>query len=274
MLYYGTNGVHKLIKLNKLILFSASKILEEDKKITAGAKEKASSCLHGNTKILLVNNTWKKISDLKPNEMIVDKDLQPQRILGINYTYLQGRSLYRFADDGPLFTTDHQFFSLLGSTTTAVASLRCLLQENPQLEGENIIEMKDGGTVLRYDVTSKKMEEIEIILTETRDFPLHEKVYFLEVTGDGSYVADNYIAKHELPDFTRRPFTNICFAHVLQSYNKTKERNKVSLSLEGFNSILKHVKRIKALWEFIVEFGDQMEGKKYISNMSLLHFCF
>ena len=109
-----------------------------------------------------------------------------------------------------------------------------------------------------------------MILTESRDFPLHEKVYFLEVTGDGSYVADNYIAKHELPDFTRRPFTNICFAQVLQVYNKTKDRKKESLSLEGFNSILKHVKRIKALWEFIVEFGDQMEGK----NISVIcHYC-
>ena len=258
----------------ELILFSVFDIRDHDKKIAAGAEMKAKSCLHSNTKILLANNTWKKISDLKPNEMILDKDLQPQRILGINYTYLQGRSLYRFADDGPLFTADHQFFSLLGSATTAVASLRCLLQENPQLEGEDIIEMKDGGTVLRYDVTSKKMEEIEMILTESRDFPLHEKVYFLEVAGDGSYVADNYVAKHELPDFTRRPFTNICFAQVLQIYSKSKERRKVSLSLEGFNSILKHVKRIKALWEFIVEFGDQMKGKKYINNMSLLHFGF
>ena len=262
------------LALNESILFSVDEINNQNEQIAKSAKEKTRACLHGNTKILLANNTWKKISDLKPNEMIVDKDLQPQKILVINYTYLQGKSLYQFADDGPLFTADHQFFSSLGSTTTAVASLRYLLQGNPQLEGEDIIEMKNGGTVLRYNVTLKKMEEAEIILTESKDFPLHEKVYFLEVTGDGSYVADNYIAKHELPDFRRRPFTNICFAQVLQIYNKTKEKKKVSLSLEGFNSILKHVKRIKALWEFIVEFGDQMEGKKYISNISLLQFCF
>ena len=226
------------------------------------------SCLHGNTKVLLANYTEKKVSELKLNDQILDRYLRPQKIIGLNCSYLQERSMYQLSDDGPIFTPDHQFFTALDKSTTVVASLKMLFNENPQLDGEDIKEMQNGETVLRYDTLSQQIQEHKIFLVEHKNFLPETKVYFIEVGGEGSYIANNYVAKHELPHFIKRPFTNLCYAKVLQIYKKLDERKKFSVSLEGSKQIKKHVEKIKTLWEFIVEFNIDMQGKSTAQRMS------
>ena len=228
------------------------------------------SCLLGNTKVLLANYTEKNVSELKLNDQILDRYLQPQKIIGVNYSYLQERSMYQFADDGPIFTPEHQFFTELGKSTTVVASLKKLFNENPQLDGEDIKEMRNEETVLMYNTLSQQIQEHEIFLVEHKNFSPETKVYFIEVSGEGSYIANNYVAKHELPHFIKRPFTNLCYAKVLQIYKKLNERKKFSVSLEGSKQIKKHVEKIKTLWEFIVEFKIDMQGKSLEQKLSCL----
>ena len=219
------------------------------------------SCLHGDTKILLADYSEKNVSDLRVDDYILNRYLQPQKVIGINFSYLQERNMYQFGDDGPLFTADHQFYTVLDKSTTIVVSLKFLLGENPQLDGEDIQEIKNGDTVLKYDTLTQCIKENEIFLKEHKYYPPETKVYFVEVSGDGSYIAQNYIAKHELPDFRKFPFTNICFKKVLEIYKKLHEEKKFSISLEGSLQIKKHVNNIKALWQCITEFNINMEGK-------------
>ena len=112
--------------------------------------------------------------------------------------------MYQFPNNGPLITADHQFYTAIDTSTRAVVSLEILLKENPQLLGEDIKEMRNGGSVLRYETLSQEIQNKEIFLTEHKGFKAETKVYFVKVTGDGSYIADNY----ELPDLTKCPFTN------------------------------------------------------------------
>ena len=191
------------------------------------------------------------------NDEILDRYLQPQKVIGINYTYLQDRNMYQFANDGPLITADHQFYTAMDTSTTVVASLEVLLKENPQLVGED-----NGGSVLRYETLSQEIQNKEIFLMEHKGFKAETKVYFMEVSGDGSYIADSYVAKHELPDFTKYPFTNICYAKVLQIYKKLNKERKFPASLEGSKLIKSSAMKIKTLWKFIVEFEVDMQGKE------------
>ena len=250
--------------MQRLTFFILEKDLGENGKYIKDEAEKrtSESCLHENTKILLANKTMKKICEIKVNDQILDRYLQPQKVIGINYTYLQDRNMYQFANDGPLFTADHQFYTSMDTSTTVVASLEVLLKENPQLDGEDIKEMRNGDSVLRYETLSQEMQHEEIFLKEYKSFETETKVYFMEVSGDGSYIADNYVAKHELPDFTKYPLTNICYAKVLQIYRKLDKERKFHVSLEGSRLINNNVMKIKTLWKFIVEFDVDMQGKE------------
>ena len=243
-------------------LFLDDKIKENDEKIKTKAEDRSKSCLHENTKILLANKTMKKICEIKVNDQILDRYLQPQKVIGINYTYLGDRNMYQFANDGPLFTADHQFYTSMDTSTTVVASLEVLLKENPQLVGEDIKEMRNGSSVLRYETLSEEIQHEEIFLKEYESFEAEAKVYFMEVSGDGSYIADNYVAKHELPDLAKYPLTNICYAKVLQIYKKLDKERKFPVSLQGSKLIHNNVMKIKTLWKFIVEFDVDMQGKE------------
>ena len=170
--------------------------------------------------------------------------------------------MYQFANDGPLFTADHQFYTSMDTSTTVVASLEVLLKENPQLVGEDIKEMRNGSSVLRYETLSEEIQNEEIFLKEYESFEAEAKVYFMEVSGDGSYIADNYVAKHELPDLAKYPLTNICYAKVLQIYKKLDKERKFPVSLQGSKLIHNNVMKIKTLWKFIVEFDVDMQGKE------------
>ena len=219
---------------------------------------------------MLADYSEKKVSDLRVDDYILNRYLQPQKVIGVNYSYLQERSMYQFADDGPIFTPEHQFFTELDKSTTVVASLKTLFNENPQLDGEDVKEMRNKETVLKYDTLSQQIQEHEIFLVEHKNFSPETKVYFIEVGGEGSYIVNNYVAKHELPHFIKRPFTNLCYAKLLKIYKKLDERKKFSVSLEGSKQIKKHVEKIKTLWEFIVEVKIDMQGKSLEQKLSCL----
>ena len=220
---------------------------------------------------MLADYSEKNISDLSVDDYILSRYLQPQKVIGINFSYLQERNMYQFGDDGPLFTADHQFYTVLDKPATIVVSLKVLLGENPQLDGEDIQEMKNGDTVLKYDNLTQCIKEHEILLKEHKYYPPETKVYFVEVSGDGSYIAQNYVAKHELPDFRKFAYTNICFGKVLEIYKKLDKEKKFPVSLEGSLQIKNHVSKIKALWQCVTEFNVNMEGEDvFVSIFQML----
>ena len=233
-----------------------------EKEIEAIAKSSSSSCLLGDSQILLANGCWKEIRHLTSSDVIVDRYLSPQKVITVNFSYLGNRSLYSFnGEKKPLFTPEHQFFtSLHPDASTSVVSLKLLYEENPQMRGANVEAMiPTGTTVLKLDYTTGKIQQTKVSVEEHTGYNKETKVYFLLVTGDGSYIADGYASKHELPDFTKRPLTNACMAKVMQMYVKLD--NKFPVSFTSYTKIVEyHVKKIKMLWEFMIEMDVNLEG--------------
>ena len=58
----------------------------------------------------------------------------------------------------------------------------------------------------------------EFNLTEHTDYPEDTLVYFLIVQGGGSYIVDNFVSRHELPDLERWPLTYACILAVVRDY--------------------------------------------------------
>ena len=239
--------------------------------ITAQSQKASSSCLFGDSNILLADGRWKEIRYLRSGDVIVDRYLAPQRVIAVNFTYLGERPLYSFnGKKEPLFTPEHQFYtSLKPDSSTSVVSLKLLYDENPQMRGENVEEMGSGNTVaLNFDRATGEIQEVKVFVKEHTEYGKETKVYFMLVTGDGSYIADRYVAKHEIPDFTKRPLTNVCMAKVIQVYVKLDDDKKFPVSHSSCTETVGyHAKKIKILWEIIAEIDIYPEG------YYLIYFC-
>ena len=226
------------------------------------------SCFLGTTRIILASGEQKYISQLQTSDIIIDKYMNPQEIIGVNYTYLGKRNLYSFGKNGPMFTSEHQFCISLDKETTVVVSLAALHKENPQLQSDDIQEIVPGTKILQLNMQSNIFEQTSIHVTEHSGYMEETKVYFLEVTGDGSYIVtgdglQGYVAKHELPNFVKTPFTNICIGQIINIYKKLDEDKRFALSyLNHSRTIPYHVDNVLKLWSFMTEFNVYPEGNR------------
>ena len=162
------------------------------------------SCLLGKCCILMVDYKWVAIEKLTGGDTILDKNLQPVKVLATNHSFLGARRLFSFGKTGPIFTGEHQFISSAGSPV--VVDRADLFNENPQLIEENVEEMYESTKILAYEA-GKGVRPVDINLVEHNKYPSNTKVFFVEVEGDGTYIVDNYVAKHELPNFEKWPLT-------------------------------------------------------------------
>ena len=232
-----------------------------------GLKTVLGSCFLGTTRIILANGKQKYISQLQTSDIIIDKYMNPQKVIGVNYSYLGKRNLYSFGINGPMFTPEHQFCISLDKETTVVVSLEVLHKENPQLQSDDIQEIVPGTNILQLNMQSNLFDQTPIHVTENSGYMEETKVYFLEVTGDGSYIAtgdglQGYVAKHELPNFVKSPFTNICIGQIINIYKKLDADKRFAVSyLSHSRTIPYHVDNILKLWSFMTEFNVYPEGK-------------
>ena len=51
------------------------------------------------------------------------------------------------------------------------------------------------------------------------------KVYYMEVEGDGTYIVNNFVARHELPDFTKWPLTFMTLGMTAKVFNLQEKEN-------------------------------------------------
>ena len=51
------------------------------------------------------------------------------------------------------------------------------------------------------------------------------KVYYMEVEGDGTYIVNNFVARHELPDFTKWPLTFITLGKTAKVFHLQEKEN-------------------------------------------------
>ena len=99
--------------------------------------------------------------------------------------------------------------------TSIVVNLESLFLENPQLVQENVKQMTSETKVLRYN--GETLEAVIVDLLEHSEYPPDTKVYFIEVEGDETYIVDNFVAKHELPNFAKWPLTFLTIGLLTKS---------------------------------------------------------
>ena len=184
--------------------------------------QKGGSCIIGSSQVLMADFTTKNACDIKRGDIVLDQNLQPVRVIGCNFTYLGSRSLYSFGDHGPIFTGEHQFVSADGGTV--VVDLRALHEENPQLKEEDVYEMNEKSKVLKLKNT-KRFQTVDVSLKKHENYVEETKVYFIEVEGDGTYIVDNFLAKHEMPNLQKWPLTFLAIGLTVQRLNVPEDQS-------------------------------------------------
>ena len=167
-------------------------------------------------------------------EKVLDMHLKPMKVMATNFSYLGPRKLFSFGESGPFFTEEHQFMTDDGATS-CVVNLDSLLDENPQMIHQSVTSLTANTLLLRFNEESLEAEGVK--LTE-HGYSRDTKVYFIEVEGDGTYIVDNFVAKHELPNFTKWPLTFLTIGLTTQAMKLPLEA-----SLEAHEESLPHMVR-------------------------------
>ena len=175
------------------------------------------SCLLGDTKILMANYSLKQIQDIQHGDLILDGNLKTVHVIATNPTFLGDRKLYQFSPNGPVFTPEHQFYSNLTTGQIGVMSKQELYIENPQMEeNDQVYEFDQLSNLLQFQNRKVVQKEFQIIPYKKMD--PSTRVYFLITSGlDGSYIANNFVSKHELPDFEKWPMAYATLGNIFFS---------------------------------------------------------
>jgi hypothetical protein len=72
-------------------------------------RSRSGSCLLGTCQILMADMTLKKIHNIRPCDMVLDRHLAPVAVIGVNESILGHRPMHHFSPKGPLFTPGMSF---------------------------------------------------------------------------------------------------------------------------------------------------------------------
>ncbi len=182
---------------------------------------KTSSCLKTGTKILMADFSEKDVETLKVGDMILDKDFNSVRVLGVAYEFLLLEKFYGFNDESSFFTNSHIFVGPpkkaeedSGSGMKLYAeSISNLYSHNPLMEYLNVTEM---GSHDNTEVTLFYLENSTLsvfgkavrVVEDPQIYAMDTPVYFIEVDSPtGSYFANGYVCQHEIPPVEHWPNT-------------------------------------------------------------------
>lgn len=181
---------------------------------------KTSSCLKTGTKILMADFTEKYVETLKVGDMILDKDLNSARVLGVSYEFLLQQKFYGFEDEPSFFTNSHIFVGPPnadednGSGMKLYAeSISNLYSHNPLMEYLNVTEMGSYAntevTLFHLENTTMKVFERAVhVVEDPHIYAMDTPVYFIEVDSPtGTYIANGYVCQHEIPPVEHWPNT-------------------------------------------------------------------
>ena len=118
---------------------------------------------------------------------------------------------------------------------TAVADPDALFNENPQLKERGASTLADHVALPRLDAKEISMSGEFSLCEHPGPHRRETRVYFVIVEGEGSYIVDRFVARHELPDFDSWPDTFACLVAVVSDYAAIDE-NLRYLMKDGFSS--------------------------------------
>jgi hypothetical protein len=174
-----------------------------------------SSCLKAGTMILMADGSSKPVEQIMKGDMILDKDLRPCAVIGCNYFFLGDRNFFGFADGQEFFTEVHLFVGP-GMTLRTVCK-DALFKENPCFEHFGQVEGMEGEFEILTTTDGVKVQAQRYSLYEDlTEYPRDTRVYFLEVDNPtGTYFANGFLCRHELPPFHLWPRTFACLQEMM-----------------------------------------------------------
>ncbi|UJR18157.1 hypothetical protein I4U23_005057 [Adineta vaga] len=182
----------------------------------------SSGCLKAGTLIMLSDGRKLPIEIIRSGDMVLDINLKPCRVIGVNHMFMDGKNLYGFSKNNCFFTGGHIFVQNK-SNDFFVISRQELLKDNPFMDKLNIIEVQSGQSIEVMKLKDESgmqnivCETVTIFKDET-EYDAAVPVYFLIVeSATGTYIANDYVCRHELPTFECWPNTLVCLQKIFTS---------------------------------------------------------
>lgn len=154
-----------------------------------------SGCVLAGTRILMADNTFKQITDVNPNDKIINADGCKSECSGEVVKNNHVQVLYSINEDEPFMSLEHLILTASGykciDTETA-------LELNPRLR---IAQLKIGDIVFKYDGKKRIPVVVEKINYKSDNTALCADIHIAD--GLKSYITDNgYICYANYPEIT------------------------------------------------------------------------
>jgi len=231
-----------------------------------------SCCLSGSTLIVMGDGSWKEVQYIKPGDLVLDMQGNSSRVIILGKTFLGSRTLHGFAGFGQaFFTSEHQFVGPDKSLRLCVDP-SALKKENPLMELEKIEAISKNGKILYLDSQENdhnpKLKCLNAVqITRVVLSPAYP-VYFLELAGDGTYFANGFVARHELPNFTLWPDLGACLWMTFHSVSAAllSQYPAMISSITDHNQILGLARKVSASWKTAIPDDDDYYFGESLTN--------
>lgn len=222
--------------------------IKETQTCFPGQCPEESSCLLGESKILMSDMSTKAVQDLRSGDLIMDGNLENVEVLYVGKNYLGDRTLYQFGTDGPIFTPEHVFVSNLEKNVRGVVSKGDFFREKPQfehLDNINVFNFDQLDTLLQVVNGSNLVSEsFNLRIYDDEDLAPNTPVYFVITSSpEGSYVVNDFVSKDGLPNFDAWPMTFATLGLILDSPDVPK------INIETYEEDLKFKAKVLELME-------------------------
>jgi hypothetical protein len=211
--------------------------------------QQSSGCLKVGTLIQLSDGRKLPVETIRSGDMVLDINLKSCKVVGVNHMFMDGKRFYGFSKNNCFFTGGH-IFAHSKSDEFFVVSKRELLKDNPFIDDLKVVEVQPGQKIEALKIngdseTKTIVAETVTVFEDEIEYDAAVPVYFLIVENEtGTYIANDYVCRHELPRFERWPNTLACLQKIVTS-NMVK-RNSVGkkLSLLALREMEKTVDHI------------------------------
>ncbi|CAL8067902.1 unnamed protein product [Orchesella dallaii] len=185
------------------------------KAIIMRPQPRGGSCLKAGTMIRMGNGTQKPVEQLKPGDILVDKDLMPATVLGVAHEFLLDQSFYGFDNTSFFFTNSHLFVGpnenslKFGESMLFAKSTDNLYHNNPLMRYLNVSDMVEDQKFKLFHFNEEQLDVKNVdVVKDPIEHPSKTPVYFIQVDSpSGTYFANDFVCRHEIPPIEYWPNT-------------------------------------------------------------------
>ncbi|ODN01860.1 Reticulocyte-binding protein 2 a [Orchesella cincta] len=223
------------------------------------------SCLKKGTKILLSDMTEKSVEELQVGDIVLDKDMNPTRVLGVAYEFLLDQKFYGFDNESFFFTDSHMFVgpSSAGDISLYAKSTNRLFYNNPLLKYLNVNDMDKTERLPLFHRVGERQVSVEnvFVTADPVEYPIDTPIYFIQVDSPtGTYFANGYVCRHEIPPVEYWPNT-MSILFKLMGTDSFEKLSQLSYTIETVNFLLDVSNKVAATVKQFIESSEWRNAK-------------